>query len=99
MNVTMIRARLKPDSVGEAETAVKAMFAAIDRAAPEGIRYASCRLPDGESVVALLGLEDGIENPLGDIPEFKDFQENLQGWLAEPPVVEPLTVMGSYNLF
>jgi len=30
--------------------------------------------------------------------KFRAFQEHLPEWLAEPPTVEPLTVIGSYEL-
>jgi hypothetical protein len=75
------------------------VFAAIEQAQPRGVRYASCRLPDGVTYVAVLALEDPPANPLVAIPAFAEFQENLKGWLAEPPSVEQLTVAGSYALF
>jgi hypothetical protein len=28
-----------------------------------------------------------------------EFQENLKQWMAEPPTVEQMTVVGSYRLF
>jgi len=75
------------------------MFAAIEEAKPQGVRYASSKLPDGVTFVILLALEDGIENPLTAVPEFREFQQSLSGWLSEPPIAEPLTVVGSYELF
>ena len=47
----------------------------------------------------LLEVEDGTENPLPSVPAFREFQAGLKSWLAEPPVPEQLTVVGSYNLF
>ena len=75
------------------------MFAAIDAAAPQGVRYASCKLPDGETFVILLELDDDTDNPLLGVPAFREFQATLQNWIAEPPVVEQLTPVGSYRLF
>jgi len=95
----MLRAKVRAASVGDVEAAAKTMFAAIERSQPAGVRYASCKLPDGVTFVVLFGLEEGIENPLATVPEFTAFQENLKGWLAEPPIPEQLTVVGSYNLF
>jgi hypothetical protein len=40
-----------------------------------------------------------VDNPLPALPEFRAFQEGLRGWVAEPPAVEQLTVMGSYRFF
>jgi hypothetical protein len=99
MSVMMIRAKLKAEGVSDVDAAAEKMFSAIDAAQPGGVRYASMRLPDGVSAVAFLALEDPADNPLQAIPEFREFQERLPEWLAEPPIVEELTVIGSYELF
>ena len=33
------------------------------------------------------------------VPAFRDFQAALPGWVAEAPVVEQLTPVGSYRVF
>src|SRR4051812_37753753 len=99
MSVMMVRAKVKPDRVADVEDAARTLFAAIDAARRDGVRYASCRLPDGETFVALLEVDEGIENPLPAVAEFRVFQEQLREWLAEAPTAEPLSVVGSYNLF
>lgn len=99
MDVVMIRAKVNAENVPDIEAAAEKMFAAIDAARPEGVKYASAGLADGVSFVALLAFDDPADNPLAAIPEFREFQERLKGWLAEPPTVEPLTVLGSYELF
>lgn len=99
MSVLMIRAKVKPESVEQVEASASAMFAAIEKAQPQGVRYASCKLPDGVTFVALLEVEDGIDNPLSAMPEFAEFQDNLKSWVAEPPEPESMTVVGSYRLF
>jgi hypothetical protein len=98
MNVMTVRAKVKAESAADVEAAVRRMFAAIDEAQPRGVRYASCRLPDGVTFVVLLAL-DGADNPLPAVPEFREFQEKLKTWVAEPPIAEQLTVVGSYRLF
>jgi len=95
----MIRSKIQATHVTDIEAAVKRVFAALDREQPQGIRYASCRLSDGVTYVIILSLDDGIENPLPSLPEFRDFQEGLTQWMAEPPRPEPLTVIGSYRFF
>jgi hypothetical protein len=72
MSVQVVQSRVKP------ERTARRTFAAIDAAQPEGIRYASCLLPDGETFIALL--------------------EGVKASHAEPPNVQPLTVIGSYRL-
>ncbi|SIM54040.1 hypothetical protein [Micromonospora cremea] len=99
MKLMMVRAKIKTDSIDEIEAAGRKLFSAIDREQLQGIRYASCRLPDGVTYLNLLELEDGMENPLPALPEAKEFQEKLKSWLAEPATSEALTVIGSYRLF
>jgi quinol monooxygenase YgiN len=94
----MIRVDVKPEARAEVEAAVSQMFAAIERKRPAGVRYASCRVGDGDTFVIFLTL-DGRENPLPAVPEFRAFQENLKDWLAGAPAREELSVIGSYNLF
>jgi quinol monooxygenase YgiN len=99
MSVRMVRAKIKAGKTAELEQAAREMFAAIDAAAPQGVRYASCKLPDGETFVILLELDDDTDNPLLGVPAFREFQATLQNWIAEPPEVEQLTPVGSYRLF
>jgi hypothetical protein len=63
------------------------MFAAINAAQPEGIRYASLLLDDGETFVALVQVDDGAENPIPGFPEFRELQEVVEGSRAEPTKV------------
>jgi quinol monooxygenase YgiN len=99
MSIRMVRAKIKPGQTAELEKAAAEMFAAIEAAAPQGVRYASCKLPDDETFVILLALDDDEENPLLAVPAFREFQAALQNWIAEPPAVEQLTPVGSYRLF
>jgi hypothetical protein len=99
MNVLTVRAKLKEEHIADAEAAAKRMFAAIERERPEGIRYASVKLDDGLTFLALLEVEDGVENPLPGLPEAQEFYDSLPGWYAEQPDVGPGTVVGSYRLF
>lgn len=99
MNILMVRAKVQLAHVAETEEAVKRLFATLHQAKPEGIRYASCRLADGVTYVALLEIDEGVDNPLPNLPEFRAFQENLKLWVAEPPITELATISGSYRLF
>jgi hypothetical protein len=87
MSVLTVRAKLKEEHVADAEAAVKRMLAAIERERLEGIRYASVKLEDGVTFLALLEVEDGVENPLPGLPEAQEFYDSLPGWYAEPPDV------------
>ena len=99
MSITMVRSRVKPEHVEEADTAARKFFSAIEQAQLQGIRYASCKLPDGVTYVILTEIEEGIEDPRPTLPAYQEFVSQIPGWLAEPPTVEQLTIVGSYNLF
>lgn len=99
MGLMMVRSKIKADSIDEIEAAGRKVISALDREQVQGIRYATCRLPDGVTYLNLLQLDDGIRNPLPALPESKDFQANLKGWLAEPVTSEQLTIISSYRLF
>ena len=99
MIVHMVQAKIKRESVTDVQAAATKMFAAINAAQPEGIRYASSLLPDGETFVAFLQLDEGVENPLPGFPEFREFLEGVESSRAEPANVQPLTIIGSYRLF
>jgi hypothetical protein len=99
MSAQMASAKIKPESVGDVQAATERMFAAINRAQPEGIRCASLLLADGETFVAVVQVDDGVENPIPGFLEFRELQELVEGSRAEPPSVEPLAVVGSYRLF
>jgi len=99
MYTLMVRSKVKAAHVTEVEAAVKRVFAALQQEQPNGIRYASCRLSDGVTYVAVLERDDGVDNPLPALPEFRAFQENLKNWMAEPPISEQVTVIGSYRFF
>lgn len=99
MSVQMAQAKINAESVTDVQAATKKMFAALNAAQPDGIRYASLLLADGETFVALVQVDDGVENPIPGLPEFQELQELVEASRAEPPNVQPLTVTGSYRLF
>lgn len=97
--VMMIESKLNPERVGDVQTAVERMLVALDAEQPEGLRYAACLLPDGETIVALLQVDDGVENPLPGLAEYKQLLEVVEGSRAAPPSVERWTVIASYRMF
>jgi hypothetical protein len=100
MTVLMVRYKVKGDAVTEVETGIRRLFSVIDEERPEGLRYAFCKLSDGVTFVGVVQLEDGANNPLVGIAAATEFRDNLKGWVVgEPPVPEPLEVVGSYGLF
>jgi len=99
MSVMLLHQKVKDACVEEAEAAARELFAALARVQPEGLRYASTRVADSSTFVAVIELADGSEDPRPAIPEFARFLEQVKDWADGPPVIEQLDVVGSYNLF
>ncbi|AUH40617.1 hypothetical protein [Streptomyces sp. CMB-StM0423] len=100
MSVRMFRAKIKEDKVETAEKAAKELFAAIEEAEPEGVRYSWCKLADGRTLVLVVDLADDEKNPLLTMPAFQEAMNGLKNeWISEPLSVEPMTSLGSYRLF
>ena len=100
MTVLMMRYQAREESVAEVEARIEKAFAAIEAEQPAGMRYAMGKLPDGVTFVGVLELEDGVDNPLPGIPAARELQQSLPGLVVgEPPVPQPVHVLGSYGLF
>lgn len=95
----MVQSKIKAEGVADVEAGMKKVFAALNAAQPEGIRYSTLLQPDGETLVALLQIDDGVEDALRALPEYQEVLESVEGSRAAPPVVEQLAVIGSYRLF
>ena len=98
MNVMMVRAKIKEENVADTQAATDKVIQALEKAQPD-VHYAVTRLSDGVTVLAFLEMEPGQEHPLLQFPEYAEMLENLKQWYAEPPTVEHMTVIGSYQLF
>jgi hypothetical protein len=92
----MVRYRVKPEQVAANEELVRAVYAELDRARPEGFRYATFRLDDGVSFVHL-ATQEGEHNPLAEIEAFGIFQAGISDRCDEPPVVTELEEVGSFR--
>ena len=98
MNVMMVRAKIKEEKIADAQAATDKVIQALEEARPADVRYAVSRLSDGVTLLAFLELEPGQEHPLRTLPAYAEMLENLKEWYAEPPTVEHMTVIGSYQL-
>ncbi len=94
-----VDAQIKTESVADVQAAMKKMLAGLERAQPEGIRYASGLLPDRATFIGLLQVDDGVDHPLPGLPEYQQLLEVIEGSRAEPANVQLWTVIGSYRWF
>ena len=96
MRRVMVRYRVKPEQVAANEELVRAVYAELDRARPDGFRYATFKLDDGVSFVHL-ATHAGEHNPLAEIEAFGRFQAAIRDRCDEPPVVTELEEVGSFR--
>jgi hypothetical protein len=99
MNVMIVRAKIKEENVADAQAATDKVIQALEQGRPADVRYGVAQLSDGVTLLAFLGMEPGQEHPLRTLPAYAEMLENLKEWYAEPPTVEHVTVIGSYQLF
>ena len=76
MTRVMVRYKVKPEQVARNEELVRAVYEELHRAEPNGLRYATFKLPDGVTFVHLAD-HDGEGNPLDRPGAFKAFQAGV----------------------
>ena len=97
MNTRVIRYTTHPEHADENARLIRAVFAALADAKPDGVHYAAFRLDDGVSFMHVVTL-DGETNPLNDVPAFQEFQANIMNRVVEPPLTAVTSVVGNYEL-
>jgi hypothetical protein len=95
MERVLVRYSVKPDRVAENEQLVRDVYAELARTEPDGLRYATFKLPDGVSFVHFA--VHGPDNPLQHVAAFARFQEGIRDRCDEQPVVANLEEVGSYR--
>jgi hypothetical protein len=98
MGSSMIRYKVRPDRADENETLVKAVYEQLARERPEGLHYATFKLPDGVSFMHVVFESDQPGRILNEVAAFKAFVAEIESRCEEPPVATELTVVGSYGM-
>ena len=98
MGSSMVRYKVRPDRADDNETLVRAVYEQLARERPEGLHYATFRLPDGVSFMHVVFETDQPGGILGKIDAFRAFTAEIEGRCEEPPVVTELTLVGSYGV-
>jgi hypothetical protein len=92
----MVRYKVQPGRADENVALVEAVYAQLDRERPDGIHYATFRLPDGVSFMHIVIDSDQPGRILGELDAFKAFVGDIESRCDEPPVATELTPVGSY---
>jgi hypothetical protein len=99
MDVRIIESKIEPDAVGDVVALAEKTADALNAAQPEGVRWASLLLGDGETLIALLQVDEGVENPLAGMPEYREMLGRVEASRAAPADVRALSVVGAYRVF
>jgi hypothetical protein len=97
MPQVMVRYTVQPDQVAQNEELVRAVYEELATAAPDGLQYATFKLPDGVTFVHIA--QHAEDNPLRNVEAFQKFQEGIRDRCDEPPVATELVQIGSYRFF
>jgi hypothetical protein len=95
---TIVRYKTHPEQAEANATLVKAVFDALARTRPTGVRYQCLRAPDGVSFthVATIDPVAGV-HPLTGLPEFQAFIAGLGQRCVEPPMRVESERIGHYE--
>ena len=96
----MVKYKTKAGRAEENELYVRNVFEELRETRPSGLRYATFKLPDGQSFVhiATIDTTDG-SNPVTQSEAFKAFTAGIKDRCEEPPVATELSEVGSYRFF
>ena len=98
MPQSIIRYRTKPDQAEVNAELVRAVYAELNRAQPDGFRYTTLRLDDQVTFVHIVQSERD-PSPILAVKAFGEFQAGIRDRCDEPPVQQAFTEVGSYRFF
>lgn len=98
MKQVIVNYKVKAGMETENELLVRAVYRELKEKKPAGVHYATYKLPDGVSFMHI-GIYETTEahDLFANLSSFKKFQEKVKDRCAEPPVLTPMEVIGSYH--
>ncbi len=100
MKRVIVRYKVKADKAQQNIEYIQAVFKALEKSKPAGLRYSTFQLEDGVSFVHIASIEtEDNSNPLSAFDEFKAFSKDISSRCAEPPVASNATTIGNYRVF
>jgi hypothetical protein len=76
---------------------ISGVFAELNAARPEGVRYLSLRLDD-DTFVHFVETETEAADALPSLAAFKAFQSGIRERCVEPPQAGNVTIVGDYRM-
>jgi hypothetical protein len=98
MQQSIIRYRTKPGQAAANAELVRAVYAELRQASPDGFRYATLMLDDQVTFVHIVQSERD-PSPILAVKAFGEFQAGIRDRCDELPVSQAFTEVGSYRFF
>lgn len=98
MRRTVIRYKTKPDAADRNAELVKAVFAELQAAQPQRVRYLTLRLDDDSFVHIVETAADDGSSPIPKLKAFGEFQAGIRERCIEPPAPRNAVVVGNYRM-
>jgi hypothetical protein len=98
MKRTLIRYKTKAETTDRNAELIAGVFAELQAAKPEGIRYLSLRLEDDTFIHFVETAADDGGSPLPKLATFQAFQSGIRERCAEPPLIRGVTIVGNYRM-
>jgi hypothetical protein len=98
MGSSMVRYKVRADRADDNVALVQAVYAQLGQERPDGLHYATFRLPDGVSFMHIVVDTDEPGRILNEVAAFKEFVDDIASRCDEPPVVTELTLVGKYGV-
>ena len=99
MKQFIVRYKVKPGQAQRNAELIRAVYAELEQAAPEGFHYGTFRLDDGVTFLHIVAREDDRNDPLTELDAFRRFSAGIRERCDEEPVLTAASEVGSFRLF
>ncbi|HEY4061327.1 MAG TPA: antibiotic biosynthesis monooxygenase [Puia sp.] len=97
MKKVLVRYKLHPERVADNEALVREVYRQLHEQRPDGIRYATYKLPDGVSFVHIGSYQtEAAHKAFTSLSAFRNFQAGIKDRCEELPAVNAVEEIGFY---
>jgi hypothetical protein len=96
MTFTVVRYTIKPGLEERNAELVRAVYRELAELDPAGFRYATYRLDGGRTFVHVAEREQAGNNPLPELPAFREFQAEIRERCESGPEVGDAELVGRF---
>ncbi|KJC57198.1 hypothetical protein UP10_29400 [Bradyrhizobium sp. LTSPM299] len=98
MRRTLIRYKTRPEMADTNAELVAAVFAELNAAKPDGVRYLTLRLEDDTFLHFVEAASEDGSSPIPKLKAFQVFQDGIRDRCVEPPLVRAVGIVGNYRM-